>query len=323
MKKYITFIIKIILVGAVAVGIYKGGFYILWRWNAGPKAYDNAYQKALLLQYQALERERDNEIIVFGASDVPFGIDTDTMEQVTGEKTQILGIEAGIGISILVDMLYEVAEPGDTIVYMLGTSNTCDGDFLTLSAAFEGDKDVLNWYWNRNQGDFGHFEQKLIWRKMYALMLGGAVEKVRYGITHKEQVYSLDSFDGDGNMTALREGTLISTEVEPEYEWIMDDIDTDTLDEINEFSKWCRENDITFVVCYGMMIEGSIYEPEETLTKLHNELSEYLDADILLTPADYLLPVECFYNHESHLNSEGAARYSTILGNAINDYRSE
>lgn len=321
MKDFIKFIVKIALVVALATFGYKLVFNVLWKWDKGPRAYDDAYQNALLRQYNALaDEDRESKVIVFGASYVPFGIDVDTLTSVTGKDSQILGIEAGIGIPVLIDILYKTAKPGDVIVYMLGKSNSSNGDFMTLSAAFESDKELLKWYWDSQGDSIDFYKNKMIWRKMYSLIAAPIIEDVRYSITHKDQVYSIDSFDEKGNMTGYREGTRISTYVEPSGTLKFEEIDLDTMNKLNEFYVWCQENDITFVIAYAMTIDGSLNETDESLALFHKEMSDYMEADILLTPQDYFLPVTDFFNHEAHLNTEGAIKYSTILGNALNEY---
>ena len=51
-------------------------------------------------------------------------------------------------------------------------------------------------------------------------------------------------------------------------------------------------------------------------------MTEYMRADILGVPQDYFLPVEQFYNHMAHLNSEGARAYSEILSEHLLEYES-
>jgi hypothetical protein len=320
-QNFIVFIIKMAVVLCAATAAYHLFFWFLWKSEAGPDAYGNSYQKALMLQEHALaEEDREPEIIVFGSSYVPFGIDTATVENITGQNCQILGIEAGIGIPILIEILYKDAKPGDTIVYMLGKSNWSGESLITLSAAFEGDKDLLNWYWSSREGSVEQSKNMLIWRKMYALLWNKPVEAVRYAITHKEQVYSLNSFDEKGNMTALREGTQISTDVSASDHLTFEDMDLETMDQLNELATWCKDNDINFVIAYSMNIDGSVDATDEELLEYDRQMREYMKADILLTPQDYFLPVEDFFNHEAHLNTEGAIEYSTILANALNDY---
>ncbi len=322
MKKFGILIGKLILLGAVCVLLYHGIFYFLWEWDKGPNAYSHAYQKALLLQYHALkDPEREEEIIIFGSSYVPFGIDTQTIEERTGEKTQILGVEASIGIPYLIDVLYDTAKPGDTIIYMLGKSNWSNEDFMTISAALESDKELLTKYWE-SRGDTIKFHKNLmIWRKMYALLAAGPIETVRSHISDKEQVYDLSSFDERGNMTVERAGTLISTDISPTDSLIFEDMETETLDALNEFSAWCKERDITFVIAYSMFIEGSIAQSEEELDLYCEQMEDYMDADFIGTLDEMLLPVEYFYNHMAHLNSEGARIYSERLADAIMEYR--
>lgn len=321
MKKFAIFILKFIFVLGLAFGAYYALFWFLWQSEICPDAYDHAYQKALLLQYQALaEESRDPEVIVFGSSYVPFGIDTSVMEEELDRPVQILGIEAGIGIPVLVDILYETAKPGDTIIYMLGKSNWYNEDFMVISAALESDKERLTHYWSLREGTLDGYRNKMIWRKLYALFAGDLVEFVRSGISNNEQVYSLDSFDERGNMTALREGNLIGTEVSPTDTLCFEDMELETMDMLNEFALWCEEQNITFVIAYSMTIDGSLIETEEELALYHQQMTDYMNADILGIPQDYFLPVELFYNHTAHLNSEGAKQYSLILSEQIQEY---
>lgn len=321
MKKFGLFILKFIIVLGLAYGAYYGLFWFLWQSEICPDAYDHAYQKALLLQYQALAEEgRDPEVIVFGSSYVPFGIDVSVMEEELDRPVQILGIEAGIGIPVLVDILYETAKPGDTIVYMLGKSNWYNEDFMVISAALESDKERLTHYWGLREGTLDSYRNKMIWRKLYALFAGDLVEIVRSGISKNEQVYSLDSFDERGNMTALREGNLIGTEVSPTDTLCFEDMELETMDMLNEFALWCEERGITFVIAYSMTIDGSLIETEESLAQYHQQMTDYMWSDILGVPQDYFLPVEYFYNHTAHLNSEGAKQYSLILSEQIQEY---
>lgn len=324
MKKFVLFVVKFVMILGLAYGGYHLLFWFLWQSELCPNAYDQAYQRALLLQYQALSEEnRTPEVIVFGSSYVPFGIDTSVMEQRLGQPVQILGVEASIGIPFLVDVLYETAKPGDTIVYMLGKSNWYNEDFMVISAALESDKELLNWYWNGKEDTLEGYRNKLIWRKLYALFAGGLVEKIRTDISEKEQVYSLASFDEKGNMTALREGNLIGTEVSPTDTLCFEDMELPTMDLLNDFSDWCEENDITFVIAYSMTIDGSLQETDEELMEYHRQMTEYMHADILGLPQDYFLPVEQFYNHMAHLNSEGARAYSEILSEHLMEYELE
>ncbi|MDE6713261.1 MAG: hypothetical protein K2K20_05940 [Lachnospiraceae bacterium] len=321
MKKFAIFILKFIFVLGLAYGAYYALFWFLWQSEICPDAYDHAYQKALLLQYQALAEEgRDSEVIVFGSSYVPFGIDVSVMEEELDRPVQILGIEAGIGIPVLVDILYETAKPGDTIVYMLGKSNWYNEDFMVISAALESDKERLAHYWDLREGTLDVYRNKMIWRKLYALFAGDLVEMIRSGISNNEQVYSLDSFDERGNMIVLREGNLIGTEVSPTDTLCFEDMELETMDLLNEFALWCEEQNITFVIAYSMTIDGSLIETEEELAQYHQQMTDYMNADILGIPQDYFLPIDFFYNHTAHLNSEGAAVYSGILSEKLMEY---
>lgn len=322
MKQWFIFIAKIIGVLGLTYGAYHALFWFLWVSPMGPDAYTDAYQHALLRQIQALEApEREPEVIVFGSSYVPFSIDTKVMEPVLGQPVQTLGVEASIGIPFLVDVLYDTAKPGDTVVYMLGKSNWYNEDFMVISAALEADKDKLQQYWeSRSPSTLENYKNKMLWRKLYALTGGHVTKWLQASLSNKPQVYDISSFDAAGNMTVRREGTLLNMEVTPEDTLCFEDMETQTLDMLNEFARWCKEEDITFVIAYATNIEGYLEESPEELAQYHAQMQAYMEADILLTPEAYFMPVEDFYNHIAHLNSEGAEKYSQILAEALVEY---
>lgn len=320
-KKFLIFTIKLMAVIAATIGLYWLLYWFLWLCPYCPNAYDNAYQHALLLQYDALaDDDRDNELIVFGASYVPFGVDVDTLQKVTGMKAQTLGVEGSMGTRILVDILDDTVRPGDTVVYVMGKSYDYYEEYTAVACSLESDKDKLKRYFDRRGITQKYYRDTMIWRKLYALFAGNLVEQVRLGISNKEQVYSLDSFDENGNMILLREGTLIDTIGLEEETLVFEDVDKKTMDVLNDFSKRCKKKDVRFVIVYGMLIDDTIRQSNEDTERYHRELSEYMEADIINKPQDGFMSAEYFYNHVYHLNTEGAKLYSTMIGEAINDY---
>ncbi len=324
-KKFILFAIKAALLITAATFGYKGFFHVMWEADWGPDAFDGAYQHALLRQYNALEAEREPEVIIYGASYVPFGIDGETMKASLGQEVQILGVEASFTVTSLNDFLKNSAIPGDTIVYMLGSANIPyegpNSDFITMSIALESDKEKLFRYWERKDWDMEHMRNILLWRKLYTMIASKPVEVVRKGLSDKEQVYDIASFDERGMMTVLREGTLIPTEITPYDTLQFDDINLQAMDELNEFKMWCDENNISFYICYSPMIEGSLITSEEGIAKYHEDVVSYMDCEVLGRPEDYFLPIEDFYNHIYHLNTNGARAYSQILADKLLEIR--
>jgi len=320
-KTFLLFLLKFSLLLVLAYGAWQLLFWFLWKSEIGPDAYDNAYQRALLWQIDAIQDpERDPEIIIFGSSYVPYGIDKGTMDEILKEENmqvQTLGIEAAIGIPYLIDTLKDSVKPGDMVVYILGESNPEDTSIMSISAALEPDKEKLLAYWDSVGGVP---ETYLTWRKMYALIASGPIEAVRSKMSDKEQVYRADSFDEKGNMTVLRVGTQISTDVSPEDTIRYEDLEEETMDALNEFSKWCDENDVEFVIAYSPTIAGSWVEDSLMFKTFNNDVEYYMEAPVIGEFQEYELPVEDFYNHPLHLNSKGAVKYSTILATKLKDY---
>ena len=323
-KGMLKLAVKALLVFALCFILKQVLFDVLWLDPDFPNAYDRSFEHALMLQAKALSAERDSEVIVFGASYVPFSIDNAEMESVLGQKTQILGVEASMGIPVLIDLLYDSARPGDTIVYMLGTANHSMEDTVAICAALESDKEMLMSYIQKRDG-LKDSRSNLIWRKLYTLTLGKPVIWAESKLAKKKQVYSIDSFDENGNMIIDRPEPLPAMAGFTEaYESIeMDDVDLKTVDQLNEFSEWCKKNDITFVIAYAPFMDVIIINTEEQLNEFQDEVTSALHVDFINRLQDTIMPRDCFYNHPSHLTTPYAKVYSHDLAVALKNYCEE
>lgn len=317
-KKFILFVIKVTLVLLCAYYAYQGLFWYLWIYKDGPRAYDKAYQHALYLQYEQIKNpDRDNEIIFFGSSTCAFGIDVDTVKDITGENAQIFGIESAISPKFLMKQLKEIAKPGDTIVCIFDGGDDSSEDFITTCCAFEDNKEFLSEYMKRNSYDFDIHKPTLIWRKIYALSGSKLVESVRSKLSEKDQVYKLSSFDENGNMKPEKDACFVSDNVDPSVLFTMDDNTDDLITMFNEFDAWCKDNNIRFVIAYNMHPEGSIINDEASLLEYHEAMTKAFTAEIITTPLDGVLPVNNFFNSYFHLNNDGAREYSKRIAEKL------
>lgn len=310
-KGFILFSVKLSLILATVYFAYQGLFWFLWTYENGPRAYDNAYQHALNLQYRQISDEtRDNEIIFFGSSTCTFGIDVDTVKEVTGMNAQIFGIESAVSPLFLADTLKDIAKPGDTIVCIFDGGDASYEDFITVCCAFEDNKEFLEKYLERRGYDFNIQKPSLMWRKLYAMSGGKIVEGIRGKVSKKDQVYTLSSFDEHGNMLPNKEECFVSGDVEPSVLLTMDDVTPELIDMYNEFDTWCKENNIRFVIAYNMHPEGAFINDEVSIMEYHNALDSALSAEVITYPTDGLLPSDNFFNSYYHLNNAGAKEYS-------------
>lgn len=319
--KFLKFIIKVAIVFLGAFGVYNILFWFLWEYDDGPNAYDEAYQRALLYQFEALgEEDRNPQVVVVGSSYVPFAIDSKVLSEITQMETQTLGIEASVGDIFLLEELKKNAVKGDIIVFVLGKASHLDDDFMTVSVALEGNRKLLREYWSDKSYFVNYFKSKLTWRKLYSLSMGKIVEGVRSKISTKEQAYSLASFDAKGNMISERDGNLLGGVPYNSDIISFDDLSLEKLDYINEYYQWCLDNEITLLISYQPYIDESCVNTAGEIEEFDKLVKEYIAAPVLLSQKDYMFPFEYFYNHIYHMNSKGAAEYSTILGNAVCDY---
>ena len=321
LKSFIRFVVKVALIGLMAFGVWKFIFWYFWEYDRGPEAYASSYQRALLRQIYALEDEdRDPEIIVFGSSYVPFGVDTKTLETAVGDgrKAQILGIEAAIGVPYLIHVLEETAKPGDTVVYMLGESNPVNTDLISVSAALEPDKEKLFAFWKWRDGSLP--KSYLTWRKFYAFIVSPVSNKLLEKFSKKQPVYNISSFDENGNMTVERIGSEMSFNESHNDVIKIDEVEEGSIEALNEFEKWCAENDVEFLITYSPTVEESWQQSDEMFKSFDADVEAAVNAPVLGGFEDYTLPAKYFFNHDLHLNSEGAVKYSEILGERLKEY---
>ena len=323
-KAFIKLLLKGLVLFLLCLVLRRVLFDILWLDPDFPDAYDRSYERALLRQVDALTADRDPQTIVFGSSYVPFGVDTSEMESVLGQKTQILGVEGSMGIPILIDLARKAVRPGDTLIYMLGAANQSYEDPVAICAALEPDKELLMSYIESRDG-LKDSRNPLIWRKIYTLTIGRPVIWFESKLSGKKQIYSIDSFDECGNMTADRLGSLPAMdEYNEAYEYLeMDDMDKKTAEKLNEFKAWCDKNGVTLVIAYAPFLDVTIENDDDALNAFHNELSKALHMDFINRPQDTLMEKKYFYNHPAHLNSEGARIYSHALAGSLIRYREE
>lgn len=319
--KFPLFIIKMLLIIAFITGAFKLTFWFLWEYDNGPMAYDKSYQHALYLQNKQISNpDRDNEIIFFGSSTCAFGIDVDAVKEITGKDAQIFAIETAVAPDFLTWQLMRTAKAGDTVCYIFDKDTGAKADFITICCAFEEDKEFLKEYFNKDGYSYSLHKTTLIWRKLYALTAGPLVEKVRTKISSKDQVYSLSSFDENGNMNLNRDVCLIDKNVDSVMTLDIDELDPKLIKVLNEFNSYCKENDINFVIAFNMNPIGIYIEDDEEMNDYYNELQKLIDAPIITKVQDGLLPVDDFFNSHYHLNSNGAKEYSSRIARAMLTY---
>jgi hypothetical protein len=152
----------------------------------------------------------DHRIILVGGSNVGFGVDSALIEQETHRRAANLGLHAGIGLSLMLHEVADVARRGDLVIvipeYELFFADSIDGELAAIQ--------VLQSNWSA----LAYVSTWSQWRALskYALManrlaalnrLDQAKRFVRRDFTglippRGAIAYSREAFDGHGDATA-------------------------------------------------------------------------------------------------------------------------
>lgn len=275
-----------------------------------PDQYGEAYQRALVYQYDYYNSLGENKLVFVGNSSLSFGFDLDRMEELTGRPCAILGNHAGYGGSFVVEMSKSNLREGDIVVVELaGHSLSSCGSALLLTGI--GKRfDMYRYFIPGVRGQVLAYYPTYIKENLNYWLSGGY---------HASGSYSMESYDDRGNMVFDRPGCAIpepyTDEVAATYGWAsLDAFEPDPAfcEYLNDYVAYCEERGVRVyftVVCY---LDEAVVSTKEGWDLYDESWRSRLDAPYISRTKDYIFPREYIYNAIAHC-SEAGARYRTEL----------
>lgn len=287
-----------------------------------PDPYGKAYQRALGVQYDYYQSIDENKVVAIGGSSLSFGLNLDQMEEILGKPCVILGNYYEYGLTYVMEMSKSNLKPGDIVVveYSSQSANMCDAQ-LILSGI------------GKRYEMYQYFFPRLIGALIKELP-AFSQKTVKYwsegGFQTYDVAYSLEAYDGRGNMVLAREECSVPNpypfnESFPEIdlidgEFILSLKNDGFIKYLNEYTQWCKERGIQVLVTVPCFLDEAVTSTAEDMEYFDSALSSQFDAPYISSIQDYIFEREYMYNTVAHCNTAGAERRTQQLCNDILPY---
>lgn len=295
--------IMVCLVGGISAAILFGL----------PSQFSGTYQHALVLQEQALSKEKSPKIVVMGDSSVPFSLDSSLMSRITKRPVQTLALHSGTGIGYILRLSESGIRRGDIVVLELTPdSEDSFSPSIVLTAC------------ENNFGMYRAFSQEE-WGKVIRYYPTFLIKKVKYYFHDRDQEvpsYSIRAFDGNGNYDYQRTGCLLPGRLKPDEVSAFSPMSysPSLINTLNDYNSDCLRKGATFLVSFPPYLKESLSDSSGELNSVQKTLSQKLKAPVITQLSTRQLPRKYFYDNVTHCNTVGADKVTSDLAHEILTY---
>lgn len=267
--------------------------------------YANAYQRAIVRQYDHFRQMGAEKLVFIGNSSLSYGLNLNQMEKLSGRPCAILGNHAGTGLPYFIELSKSNLQDGDIVVLEFADQTP---DNIGTQLLFSGVGKRLDMI------RFVSFSQMGELFKDYPEYLLKTLRHTRYGTFSATGSYSLASYDQRGNMIYPREKCNIPSpfteEVAKTYKWkhYSAEYDKDFIQYLNSYNRWCISHRVTLLVTVSNFLDESVRSSPEEIKVADEALSDLLDAPLISNSSDYIYSRDYTYNAIAHCNTKGAEK---------------
>ncbi len=276
-------------VGAVAIAL--------------PKQYTNTFVGELNEKYDRLNSLGAGKIVVVGGSSVAFGLDSETMEEITGRKVVNFGLYAALGTKLMLDLSKSGIQKGDTVIL----APEMDAQTLSLYFSSENTLKALD-------DDFSMVRS--VGADNWLSLLGGMwkfagdkYESFRDGAADPAGVYNAKNFNEYGDVIYPRPHStmLAGYDVNTVVDLSEQIVDPAFLDYLNDYIKFCKRRGAEVYFSFCPIDELALKEgtTEESILAFEKYLKDHLACELISEASRYILPAGYFYDTNFHLNDAG------------------
>jgi hypothetical protein len=268
----------------------------------------NHYMAAGRDKYNRLYSTPSPRIILVGGSNVAFGLDSEKIETHFGVPVINMGLAAGLGLKFMIHEIQPALQDGDVVILMpeyeqfyslplegrssdLGAAaKYCPECFLTSNVVDDPQQLAL-----ATAGIFQGIEGDLL----------AAFEP-------RDKIHSRQGFNRQGDMIAHLDQTdtpeilnsvlpVNPRQIDPAVEFL------------NSFQRSGAGKNARIFLTFPSIPAGEYYAQRRKFAALHELLQTKLEIPILGAPADFVYPIELFYDTVYHLNAIGRAQRTERL----------
>lgn len=275
-----------------------------------PDVYYKTYYAGMKNKLELLKNTKGKRIIIVGGSSVPFSIDSKLIKQELPEYNVVdFGLYASLGTPIMLELLEHKVHKDDFIILSPEISSQ------TLSNYYNGLETLKAL--EQNKDEFFTLSSEAKERIIGALPIYNS-EKISYlsqnNIPTPTDIYSIDSFNEYGDVSATREGNIMLNGIDSNH---LIDLNKEIIDEkfvekVNIFSKNLANLTPNVYFRFSPINDSAIIN-KNNLEHFYEYLDSKIEMEILSDPFKAILEKEWFYDTNYHLNSAGAIKRTKDL----------
>jgi len=305
-KKYITFILKLLLMSAILLVFCF--VFVMPQYT-----YNN--QAAMVDKVSRLESLEGPKITLVGNSNLAFGINSPLLEAKMGMPVTNMGLHGGVG---------------NAFNEQAARINIHEGDLIILSPSSFNDNDhvknpELAWITIENHPEMWRFIRMKDIPDMamaYPTYLKKCIDMWANGTGNldTDPIYSRMQYNEYGDNIYPRPE---STEDLDLSEVALPHISDEYVERVNKLNQYVRERGATLLVAAYPIACSEKAPSKEEYAEFEQTLRQRLDCEVISDYTEYCLDPKYFFNTYLHLTDEGAIIRTELLIHDIKEYLAE
>lgn len=301
--KNLRLLVFTLLLLALPVGLLASALLL-------PAQYGDTFLGALPEKLDRLSSTKSPRIILVGGSSVPFGVQSDLVEQhLPGWQVVNFGLYAQLGTPVMLDFLEENLKSGDIVIISPEQNRQALSPFYAAEAL-----------WQAVDGNFsllltlspGRIEKMAA---AFPVFAGKKIGSFFTGSPTPTDIYARASFNAWGDIdSTLRRANIMAGGFDPNQIISFETglISEEFVEILNNFNALAKEKGVDVYYRFGPMNEAAIVS-DCTADDFYDALRTRLDFPILGDPNRSILDSGWFYDTNFHLNASGATVFTKGL----------
>jgi len=274
---------------------------------------DVNYTLANADKLKRLQNTEAPRIILLGASNLAFGIDSSMIHNAFNYNVVNMGVHAGLGFRFLLNEIKPNLVENDVVILI--------PEYQFFYGYFNGKKELLNLI-NLSPDKRAYLSpiQYVTLLKYLPEVVGDKIQLViknKLGLGNTRKIYNRNGFNTFGDLVTHEFTNNKPLNINGTFIIEKSEIDT-VISSLKEFHKYCIGKKVTVFMSFPPYPEEVFCKSKITFDNVNSALRDKTDIDVLSTPEKNLFPIYYFFDTFYHLNWKGRKERTNRL---INDLR--
>lgn len=281
-----------------------------------PSLYGDTYYGVLPKMYERLQRVSGPKILVIGGSNVAFGLDSQLLEDLLGEKGYDytvcpFGLYAAVGTSAMLDLSRDTLGNGDIVVLAMEPTSETMSDYFgaeTFWKCAEDAPQLIGKLSRDKQGTLAGSYLSYLHQRRDIVSSGNfpAAEGVYAASSFDERCDLI--YDRPGNRMAAGFDTSLTVDLE------MVRVSDAFAAQLREYCDAAAKRGASVLLSFSPVNRPSVADlSEEAVEAFFHTCLEAFACPVISDPNRYILDSGWFYDSNFHLNSAGAQLRTGLL----------